>query len=142
MRFLFLVILGFQTISSGFAKKSLLSSEKNKDKGDPGVLLAESGKVRPGRDTYRYYGTGSKGSSSSLLPTSPSKGHFYSSDAYGYGTPMKQVGSGGLKKGASIQDYLQLVDAIEELPPDFGEMAAASGYGSGGGGGYGHGHSG
>lgn len=61
MRFLFLVILGFQTISSGFAKKSLLSSEKNKDKGDPGVLLAESGKVRPGRDTYRYYGTGSKG---------------------------------------------------------------------------------
>lgn len=55
---------------------------------------------------------------------------------------MKQVGSGGLKKGASIQDYLQLVDAIEELPPDFGEMAAASGYGSGGGGGYGHGHSG
>lgn len=51
---------------------------------------------------------------------------------------MKKGSGNPFKKGASIQDYLQLVDAIEELPPDFGEMAAASGYG-GGGGGYGGG---
>ncbi len=62
--YLFFLFLG---LSSGFAEKIIASTSQQKhkkNKGDPGLLLEgrEGGNlIRPGRDTYRYYGTGAKG---------------------------------------------------------------------------------
>lgn len=59
-----ILFLGLVTIrsvtSSGFVSGKEKNVAKSNKKGDPGLLLG-SGKLRPGRDTYRYYGGGAKG---------------------------------------------------------------------------------
>ena len=62
----------------------------------------------------------------------------YSPEIYGYGRGTNSGSTKRPSKGTSVQEYLELFD-LDDLPPEFGELMAATGHGSSYGGGYGSG---